>query len=196
MYYDDVPTVTQQFDLRHSKEGPGVLINRRIIYPDGAWRDSHPLGVLVEPPGTLPGVCAAAYPRGPGYERWSTILLYREWHLKKAIEEFDAAKRLAVAVAKNALGLPVPGNGYTGTFLPNEADKPDERLAAVRALHGKVKTWQRLVDNAKRMRDEADPRVPKQAPMTPAQQEASTAYDAAREAARSRYLADLEALEI
>jgi hypothetical protein len=39
----------QEFDKKHSKDGPGIQDGGFVTYPDGAYRDTNAMGVLAEP---------------------------------------------------------------------------------------------------------------------------------------------------
>jgi hypothetical protein len=72
--------LAQEFDTKHSKDGPGILDGGFVIYADGAYRDGYTtMGVLSEPYDD---------PWNPGkLER--SIVSYYELSLKRAEDELN-----------------------------------------------------------------------------------------------------------
>lgn len=87
------PEAVRKFDEAHGQ--CGIAVQGQIIYPDGAARDTHPMGILMEPP-------------EDAFKRYSVQVEYWETLVDEAVEEFDSIKQEVELMAKHSAGRHAP----------------------------------------------------------------------------------------
>lgn len=116
------------FDNEHEKEGRGIVINSTIYFPDGAFRDANPLGILGDPPEDL-------------YLRAQNKVTYWETRFKEAQTEFEDKKEMLLSFAKSP---------YTSLDV-------EEAKRQLKGLRTRVRLRQRKLEAAKDELEEHTP---------------------------------------
>jgi hypothetical protein len=131
----------QQFDLKNG--GDCIRIGNRLLYSNGAWRDSTPYGLLVDPP-------------DDDFERCKLVVEYRQELLKRAVNKFTDLKRAMQFVAKEAQ--------RTIAHVSPVTSPSKEDIADLRQLQAEVRACQAKLQEAK---DDLDKHTPEWKKWTP-----------------------------
>ena len=99
----------RDFDQQHG--GSGIEVDGRIIYPDGAFRDPQPEGILADPP-------------SDDFERLSIIVRFWQALTDDAVEEFDSIKR----------GVEMFSRDSARRYGPSDPDATIAKLERLKAI--------------------------------------------------------------
>lgn len=96
---DSINARVQRWDASHSQEGTPVQQNGWLLFPDGATRECHPLGVWQEPP-------------QDAYQRATRVALYHSIVAQRAVDQFhqrrDYFQQACKAARRDAVLPPAP----------------------------------------------------------------------------------------
>jgi hypothetical protein len=123
-----------RFDQRHGRDG--LVINRQVVYSDGARRDVLTLGAMEEPP-------------SDPYELAKIQVAYHEELVRRASAQFKEWKRELECRAEEALRY---ANAKTPPPAPNEAD-----LSKLKNLQNTVQEHRRRLQKIRSILDRSRP---------------------------------------
>jgi hypothetical protein len=129
----------QEFDKKHSKDGPGIQDGGFVTYPDGAYRDTNAMGVLAE----------------PYDDPWNPLLLekkiVRYWvlTLKHATDRFTEQRDSWLKRAKGNLGE---------TVVPGPPEIPTAAVRRLKVMKKSVQKAQAKLDEARKLLEDAKPK--------------------------------------
>ena len=118
----------QQWDVEHGDDP--VRIGGWLYFRDGAVRENHLYGQLIDPP-------------EDHYERWKLIAKYWGVRVERAVHAFDQKKHELRQQAQNVV-LECSRPGGSPPAVPGE-----EEFDQLRVLQGTVKRLQRKLDHAR-----------------------------------------------
>lgn len=128
LIYDSVKLRINAFEKRHGGPEVAVRVSGWILYPNGAARETNPLGALLDP-------------STDKLERARNILFYHETRLRLATEAFTERKRFYAENARVAL---------KERFAPVLPVAQDAAVKELNELLTRVRECQAAVDEARK----------------------------------------------
>jgi hypothetical protein len=128
-----------EFDKKHSKDGPGIQDGGFVTYPNGAYRDTYTMGVLVD----------------PYDDPWNPLLLekkiirYWELALKHSTDRFTEQRNTWLKRAKGNLGE---------TVVPGPPEIPTAAVRRLKVMKKSVQKAQAKLDEARKLLEDAKPK--------------------------------------
>lgn len=144
---NDAKAAVREFDTRHETEGPKLLANGVFIYPDGAYRENSPLGIMDD------GNSRPSAYTNPKRDKQQRIVKYWRLRAEQATAKFKYVKRW---YTKTGTGLELYSGSEYLADLP-EDDSHASRLKHLMAIRAHARHCiKRLAEEQEKL-DEMDP---------------------------------------